>query len=98
MNVDPECLHEGGAGNRNTNTTQNELSVYQSQDVLNVVDLATTLRNKEIQIFDMSGRLLLEAQSADAVQQILLDQMPAGVLVVKVNAGAEVVTKRITKF
>lgn len=98
MNVDPECLHEGGAGNRNTNTNQNELSVYQSQDVLNVVDLASTLRNKEIQIFDMSGRLLLEAQSADAVHQILLDQMPAGILVVKVNAGAEVVTKRITKF
>ena len=100
INFEPDChpLQGGGAENRDKTAIQNDLSVYQYQDVLNIVDLATTLRNKNIQIFDMNGRLLLEQQSSDEVHQIFLDNMPTGMLVVKVNAGAEVVTQRIMKF
>jgi len=100
VDFDPRCNHlrEGEVGNRNGTAIQNELSIYQYQDVLNIEDLATTLRNKDIRVFDMNGRLLLEQQSFDGLHQIFLDNMPAGMLVVKVNAGGEVVTKRIMKF
>ncbi len=98
--TNPPCpgLQKGAVENRNETTTQNELSIYQYEDVLNIVDFAITLRNKDIRIFDMNGRLLLEQQSFDGRHQIFLDNMPAGMLVVKVNAGDEVVTKRVMKF
>jgi len=100
VNFEPECrpLLEGQAANRNQPAVQNELSVYHFEEVLTIEDLATTLRNKDIRVFDMNGRLLLEQQSSDGLHQIFLDKMPVGMLVVKVNAGGEVVTKRIMKF
>ncbi|MFN0214080.1 MAG: zinc-dependent metalloprotease family protein [Saprospiraceae bacterium] len=101
VDFDPRCtggLQKGDVGNRNETAIQNELSVYEYQEVLNIVDLSTTLRNKEIQVFDMNGRLLLEEQSFGGRHQVFLDNMPVGMLVVKVNAGDELVTKRVMKF
>jgi len=74
------------------------LAVYQSQDVLIIEDFDIILRNKDISIFNMNGQLLLQQQSSGSLQQISLSNMPIGMLIVKVNAGNLVVTKRVFKL
>lgn len=75
-----------------------DMRVTSSNDFARIEDYAADVRGKEIRLFDQMGRLLLHQKSSDHLIQIPLSDYPAGILVMQVTAGDQVLTQRVAHF
>jgi hypothetical protein len=89
------------APNRNTNKAaeqSGELSITQNNESVIIADQSTFQGQKLIQIFDVSGKLVLEQADASTLIQVPLQALPAGLYMVRVRAGEKVITSKILHF
>lgn len=56
------------------------------------------IRQKDIQVFDLAGRLLFNQQENGSFIQTPLNGLPTGVLVVRITAGDQIISRMITHF
>lgn len=97
-----ECfsLQEGDAEERRqvADTGAEGLILSHNNDFLNIEDRSAELRQKDIQVFDPAGRLLFNQQENGNFIQTPLNGLPTGVLVVRITAGDQMISKMITHF
>lgn len=76
----------------------NNVTVVQTNDALIIQDAALRPGLKFIRLFDLNGRLILEKQNGDALIEIPLDFLPAGMFIVHVQAADQTVVKKVNRY
>lgn len=74
------------------------LALRNFNSYLSIEDQAPAARSKDIQVFDMSGKLVLHQVDESAQFQVPLANLPQGLFVVRVSAGKDVLVTRITHW
>ncbi len=74
------------------------LTLRNLNSYLSLEDQASVTRSKDIQIFDMSGKLVLHQVDASTLFQVPLAGLPQGLFVVRVSAGMDVLVAKISHW
>lgn len=102
ITIDDEAHCPGFQGSepRNSSGTflAGNLSLRNLNSYLSLEDQASAARSKEIQIFDMSGKLVLHQVDESAQFQVPLTSLPQGLFVVRVSAGKDVLVAKISHW
>jgi len=74
------------------------LALRNLNSYLSIEDQASATRSKDIQIFDMSGKLVLHQVDDAMLFQLPLASLPQGLFVVRVSAGMDVLVAKISHW
>lgn len=85
-------------GTGHTTPEAYSLALTQTNDFLSIRDLGDAQRYKNIEVLDMSGRLIIRRQDAGALITMPLAGLPQGMLVVRVHSGPDALVSKVYHF
>lgn len=74
------------------------LNVRQNNDYLFVEDASPLPGEKEIRLFDLNGKLLLQQQDASGLSKIALQGLPQGIYMAHVTSGETTIVTKVFHF
>lgn len=102
ITIDDEAHCPGFQGSEDRNQPgaflAGALTLRNFNSYLSIEDQAPITRSKDIQVFDMSGKLVLHQIDASTQYQLPLTNLPQGLFVVRVSDGKDVLITRITHW
>ncbi|MFN0016022.1 MAG: M12 family metallo-peptidase [Saprospiraceae bacterium] len=84
--------------NQASTSLSGDITLRNLNSYLSIEDQAQVTRSKDIQIFDMSGKLVLHQVDAAAQIQLPLANLPQGLFVVRIGAGKDILVTKISHW